>query len=117
MGRDIHGARVMDGRVMPTSPLTVCAQPGCPLRVPRGYCATHARTSSRNHRGVPPAARGYDATYRRARAALLGQPCALRLAGCTGIADSADHYAGGLRPSCRHCNFADGQRRMVASRG
>lgn len=105
-----RGSRFVADLAVPTAPLSVCAQPGCPSRVTRGYCSTHARTSTRNHRGVSRQARGYDRTYEKARAGLMGQPCALRLPGCTGVADSADHHAGGLRPACQHCNYADGAR-------
>jgi hypothetical protein len=54
--------------------------------------------------------------YRRERAPLIGRACELRLPGCTGVADTADHVIpkavghgrGPLRPACAHCNFARG---------
>lgn len=40
---------------MPRKPLTVCAEPGCPVLVPKGRCPAHARPawhrSSRQSRG------------------------------------------------------------------
>lgn len=101
---------------MPTAPLRVCAVPGCGARQDATRCRRHERVSSRNHRGIPLARRGYDRAYRQARAALLGQPCALRLPGCTGVATTADHVipvsrggaAGPLRAACAHCNSARG---------
>lgn len=105
---------------MPTSPLTVCAQPGCPLRVPRGYCATHARTSPRNHRGVPRQAREHGTAYDRLAREMRGQPCSLRLTGCTGSATGADLIVprsqggravpGNVRPACGHCQSVQGGR-------
>jgi hypothetical protein len=49
----------------------------------------------------------YGRSYRRARADLIGLPCALRLPGCTGVATAADHVvpvarggaSGPLRPA------------------
>ena len=56
--------------------------------------------------------RGYGAAYQRARLGVLGLPCALRLDGCTGISDTAQHTDDGqLVPACAHCNYADGARR------
>ncbi len=103
---------------MPWAPLRRCAAPGCTNRQVAARCAIHAshasheRTSSRNHRGVPRQQRGYDAAYGRQRALLLGLPCAMRLPGCTGVATTAQHTDDGrLVPACAHCNFADGARR------
>lgn len=120
MGRVVHRALVVDGRVMPTSPLTVCAQPGCPIRVPRGYCATHARTSPRNHRGVPRQQREHGTAYDRLAREMRGQPCSLRFTGCTGYATGADlivpRSQGGraepsnARPACGHCQSVQGGR-------
>lgn len=88
----------------------VCVVSGCPNLRP---CRHHEQPSARNHAGVSPSRRGYGRAYRAARAELLGLPCALRLDGCTGVATTAQHTdAGGLVPSCGHCNFADGARRM-----
>jgi len=103
--------------LMPWAPLRRCLEPGCTARQHGARCAQHDRVSPRNHRGAPPSARGYDAGYRRRRAALLGAPCAMRLRGCTGTATTAQHTdAGDLVPACAHCNFADGARRAHAAR-
>jgi hypothetical protein len=102
---------------MPWSPRQRCKEPGCPERQVAPRCPRHELVSSRNHRGIRRQARGYDRQYERDRAELLGQPCALRLPGCTGIADTAQHTdEGGLIPACGHCNFADGARRATAAR-
>jgi hypothetical protein len=53
-----------------------------------------------------------DPAYRRAARSLYGRPCELKLPGCTGIADTAQHVVpiargrgrGPLVPACRHCN-------------
>ena len=101
---------------MPCAPPRRCTEPGCSARQGRARRAQHERLSPRNHRGVSPSARGYDAGYRR-RAALLGAPCAMRLRGCTGMAPTAQHTdAGTLVPACLHCNGADGARRAHAAR-
>ena len=55
---------------MPWAPLRRCAEAGCTARQGRARCALHDRVSPRNHRGASPTARGYDAEYRRRRAAL-----------------------------------------------
>ena len=97
---------------MPWAPARACVVDGCSRRQAARYCPVHARTSSRNHRGIPPSQRGYDGEYRKARALLLGLPCQLRLPGCTGTADTAQHNDdGSLSPACRHCNSADGAAR------
>lgn len=102
---------------MPSAPLPRCAEPGCRARQAGPRCAVHERTSSRNHRGVNRQARGYDRPYERERATLLGRPCAMRLAGCTGVADTAQHTDDGrLIPACAHCNYADGAARSRAVR-
>lgn len=102
---------------MPWSPLQRCKTPGCPERQLGPRCARHERVSSRNHRGIGRQARGYDRAYELERAELIGEPCALRLAGCTGVADTAQHVdGGGLVPACGHCNYADGAHRAAASR-
>ena len=76
---------------MPFAPLRSCRQPGCPNRQSGSWCAAHVRTSPRNHRGVSRHARGHGAGYDRVRRELAGQPCALRLTGCTGVSTSADY--------------------------
>ena len=86
---------------------TTCLDCGAPSRGTR--CPQHEA----EHRAYRNAVYG-DAAYRRERATLVGQPCALRLAGCTGTADTADHVVpvsrggagGALRPACGHCNSA-----------
>jgi hypothetical protein len=101
---------------MPTAPLALCLEPGCPVRVPSGRCRRHAARSPRDHYGTPRRLRGYGPAYERARSQLLGLPCALRLPGCTGVATTADHGPFGLRPACAHCNYADGARKANAAR-
>src|SRR5512146_1073495 len=92
--------------------MTVCLEPGCPKVVMRGRCPQHARVSSRNHFGVSRQARGYDRQYEVARLTLIGEPCALRLDGCTGVSTTAQHTDDGrLVPACAHCNYADGAAR------
>lgn len=98
----------------------VCSSPGCPELVERGACRRHDAsrrpTSSRNHRGIPRQARGYDRAYELDRKPLLGRPCELKLPGCLGLANSADHVipvsqggrGGPLRPACTACNSAAG---------
>ncbi|MFM2078875.1 MAG: hypothetical protein RJA49_2765 [Actinomycetota bacterium] len=68
------------------------------------------------------AAPQYQRRHREAAARMFatqGRTCALRLPGCTGYADTADHVVpvslggvsgdeGNLRPACRHCNSAAG---------
>lgn len=102
---------------MPTAALAVCATPGCPNRVTRGYCATHDRTSSRNHYGVPRQQRGHGAEYDRARAALLasGPYCAWNCGRRATTADYAIPFARGgtladLVPACGQCNYGRGAR-------
>jgi len=87
-----------------------------------------ARLAVRRPRG---GAEGYknavygDPSYRSARAAMLGLPCELRLPGCTGVADTADHVVplsrgdatGALRPACLHCNSARRDRVTVRAGG
>jgi hypothetical protein len=99
---------------MPWAPLPRCSWPGCPERA--GRCPTHTRLSPRNHRGIPRQARGYDAGHERDRRSMIGLPCELRPAGCTGIATTRDHVIpvsrGGAhgpgRPACKHCSDAQG---------
>jgi hypothetical protein len=87
--------------------LTPCIECGAPARGTR--CQSHTRARSAYENGVYG-----DSSYRAARAAMLGQPCALRLPGCTGTATTADHVVpvsrggagGALRPACLHCNSA-----------
>ena len=54
--------------------LRVCAEPGCPLAAPAGgYCPEHraGHAARRARRRPPSSARGYDAAWRRTRAAIL----------------------------------------------
>lgn len=106
--------------------LRVCAEPGCPEVTSGPRCVRHERPSSsaRNHGGVSPSRRGHGRAFRRARAELIGRPCELRLAGCTGVAESADYVvpcsqgggSGALRPACLHCQRAQGAALARASR-
>jgi len=87
--------------------LTTCLDCGTPSRGSRCDVHTAERRAYRN------AVYG-EPSYRGARAAMLGRPCELRLPGCTGVADTADHVVplsrggagGALRPACLHCNSA-----------
>ena len=87
--------------------LTTCLDCGTPSRGSRCGLHTTERRAYKN------AVYG-DPFYREARAAMLGLPCELRLPGCTGVADTADHVVplsrggpdGNLRPACLHCNSA-----------
>lgn len=108
--------------------MSVCAQPGCPAIVERGYCPKHERARirsaasefSRNHRGVPRRLREHGAPYDRLAREFAGKPCELRLPGCTGVATGADlivpRSKGGravrenARPACRHCQSVQGGR-------
>lgn len=104
--------------MMPTSPLAVCSEPGCPVRVPRGRCPAHARVSaSRN------AQRPGGRPWRRVREYVLerdGYRCRIRGPRCTGIATTVDHVVpvsrGGsddpanLRAACALDNYSDGAR-------
>jgi len=84
---------------------------------------------------MPRAGSPYSGSYARRRAALIGRPCSLRLPGCTGVADSADHrpplrlhaHVQGsgcceLVPACLRCQKSQGGRlsrrrgRLVTSR-
>lgn len=94
--------------------LQVCPTPGCPNLTRGGPCRSCAPRSARNHRGIPRQARGYNAGYEATRRSFQGQLCELRLQGCTGRATSADHYEGGLRPACLHCQRVQGATRARA---
>jgi len=95
----------------------VCIERGCPELRP---CRIHARTSSRNHRGVPRQARGLGADHDRNRRALVdaGVPCELGLPGCTGTATSPQHRtprsrggtneAANVGAACAHCQSVEG---------
>jgi len=63
--------------------LTTCLDCGTPSRGSRRGVHTAERRAYKN------AVYG-DPSYRSARAAQLGQPCALRLPGCTGVLGTAD---------------------------
>ena len=98
----------------------VCAEPGCHLLAEgrASRCGRHDPLTARNHRGVPRQARGYGREYGAERSRLIGQPCSLRLPGCTGTADTAQHVdGGGLAPACAHCNYADGADRSRRATG
>lgn len=105
--------------------MAVCAEPGCPEHVDRGYCQRHDRSrdprSSRNHRGVPRRLRGHGAGYDRSARKLRGRPCELRLPGCTGTATGGDYTKPGdwtspLQPACSHCQSVQGGRLAAAAR-
>ena len=102
------------------APLAVCSVPGCPNRVHRGLCYQHARTSTRNHGGVPRQQRGYNRKYELSRATFVGRVCELRYPGCDVVLTpanvSADHYEGGLRPACQPCQRKQGAERARALR-
>lgn len=92
-------------------------------------CGRHEtlRQQRRDAERGSPSARGHGYEYQRARKQLIGQPCALRLPGCTGTADTADYVIpwseggtinDGLQPACSHCNSvrgAQGQHRRGGS--
>lgn len=73
-------------------------------------CQYHTTVREANRR--PTATERYGAGFRERHAELYGRPCELRLEGCTGIADTAQHTVrvadGGrdsrLIPACKHCN-------------
>jgi hypothetical protein len=110
---------------MPTAPLQRCvARVGagrCPNRQAASRCPAHEAVAPRNHFGIRRQARGHGAPYDRARAALTGQLCALRLAGCTSFSTSADYTRPGdwtspLQPACRHCQRVQGAQLAAAAR-
>lgn len=110
---------------MPWAPLQKCRAPGCRERQAGPRCALHERTSPKNHRGIPRRLRGHGADYDRAARVLVGQPCALRFAGCTGYATGGDYIIpvsqggtleDGLRPACHHCQNVQGGRLAGAMR-
>lgn len=90
---------------------SVCSQPGCPEFRP---CRVHdGPRSARNHRGIPRQARGHGAAYDRWVREHRGEPCALRLPGCTGTMTGGDYTRPGdwsspLQPACSHCQAAQG---------
>lgn len=108
---------------MTRAPVLRCSRPRCPeTRAPGStFCPGHDRTSARNHGGVPRQLRGHGAEYERARRELAGEPCALRLPGCTGISTSADYTRPGdwtspLQPACAHCQRVQGARLAAGAR-
>lgn len=74
---------------MGRAPLRVCAQPGCPARVPSGYCPTHAAPRRQQETRFQSGGGLYGRPWRRARAAFL----ALRpwCAACGLLATVVDH--------------------------
>lgn len=107
-------------------PSRVCNTPGCPNITRDRYCAICSPTSSRNHHGIPRQARGHGAPYDALVREFRGQPCELRLAGCTSIATGADlivpRSMGGptvrenARPACGHCQSVQGGRLARSTR-
>ncbi len=105
---------------LPRAPLQPCLDCGAAPGLRRGRCAVCDRRSPRNHRGVPRQQRGHGALYDRIARAFRGQPCALRLPGCTGVATGADlilprrmggmAVPGNVRPACAHCQAVQGGR-------
>jgi hypothetical protein len=105
---------------LPTAPLRPCIDCGAAPGTRRGRCVVCDRRSPRNHRGVARSLRGHGAPYDRIARALRGQPCALRLPGCTGTATGADLIVprrlgglavwGNVRPACAHCQSVQGGR-------
>jgi hypothetical protein len=83
-----------------------CIEPGCTELTGHTRCPFHERA----YRAA------YHGDYPKRREAVLGGPCTLRLPGCTGIANTADHItpvafgggAGPLRGACLHCNSSRG---------
>lgn len=93
--------------------MSVCLEPGCPARVPRGRCRKHARVSSRNHHGVPRQHRGHGAAYDRWVREHRGEPCALKYDGCAGEMTGGDYTIPGdwsspLQPACSYCQSVQG---------
>jgi hypothetical protein len=107
---------------MPTAPLQRChgrtLLGRCRERQAGPRCALHERTSSRNHNGVKRQEREHGAAYDRLARTMKGQPCALRLPGCTGTSSGADLIVprsrggraelGNVRPACSHCQSVQG---------
>lgn len=54
---------------MPTRPEKPCQHPTCPKLTRGRYCATHRRVYARPDRRAPAPKRGYDAAWKRVRAA------------------------------------------------
>lgn len=98
--------------------MRVCVEPGCATLTSATRCPAHARVSARNHRGVVRGRREHGAAYDALAREYAGQPCAMRLPGCTGIATGADLIVPfsrrgratreNTRPGCAHCQRAQG---------
>lgn len=96
-------------------------RPGCLGTATAGpRCASCRRAHDRERRPSP-ADRGYrDPDYLAAKREFEGQPCALRLAGCTSIATSPDHVVpvsrggrgGPLQPACMSCQRRRGAKEL-----
>jgi hypothetical protein len=100
----------------------VCSRPGCPELAPcRLHDERRDRLSARNHRGVPRQARGHGAAYDAWVRAHRGEPCALRLPGCTGEMSGGNYTRPGdwtspLEPACSHCQSVQGGRLAAPAR-
>lgn len=84
--------------------MRVCAEPGCPTLTDATRCETHRRERRRASDGKRPgaAARGYDAKWRKTRAAYLrAHPICQHPDGC--IAPATDvHHLDGRGPLGEH---------------
>ena len=56
---------------MPKIPNHPCSHPGCPRLIPRGKKYCHEHIAMHPEKARPPAARGYDARWNRARKKFL----------------------------------------------
>lgn len=77
---------------MPSAPLRVCAEPGCPARVTSGRCAAHQREQRQHETRFQQGA--YGRPWRRLRDAhLVNHPWCVECqqAGLTIVADEVDH--------------------------
>lgn len=78
---------------MPRSRWKVCSRPGCPELTQAGRCDGCAREADRS-RGTA-AERGYDARWRRTRAAFLHQHVGIcEHPGCLALVTDVDHIDG-----------------------
>jgi 5-methylcytosine-specific restriction protein A len=104
--------------------MRVCLEARCRAVIPASMsrCPAHTVARQRERDAVRGSAaqRGYDAVYRRNRAAVLASgphPCAW---GCGRVATTVDHVVplarggdsgtGNLMPSCKSCNSSRGAR-------
>lgn len=94
---------------------TPCAQPGCPAIGRERYCPIHARAARRreDQNRPSPALRGYDARWRRIRAAFLathricgecGKARATEVDHIVPLSQGGTHDRANLRARCKHCH-------------